>query len=339
MQREHLPGDASRSLVQHLRSSHRAARRRGAARRHAPELLHGWAGSVVGGGRDLAVISSLTLLPALLLIGGRRAFWPFVPHAGDLGADRRMAGGGGWATASPEASRDLERESRRPPDPCGRSGDVLHRPHHGGLVPRRSRGRARAAVDLTVFPAGSNAPTVVIVPDEARVAPSRELRRAAGVAQVSSRTEQGPPGTKLSVTSKPTPLGHGVRCDRSAPHRGEAGWRHQRHGRRTDRRGTRPPRRIRPRQQLLVPLILRGARDPDRPPPRLVAPALLVAQWSCPTWPHWEQLRHLHQALRVRRHRSVLPSARLPLPGRARCRLQHLPDRPRPRGGAAPRHP
>ena len=29
-----------------------------------------------------AALSMLTLLPALLLIFGRRAFWPFVPHAG-----------------------------------------------------------------------------------------------------------------------------------------------------------------------------------------------------------------------------------------------------------------
>ena len=41
--------------------------------------------SAVGVG--LAMISSLTLLPALLLIGGRRAFWPFVPHPGDPGTD------------------------------------------------------------------------------------------------------------------------------------------------------------------------------------------------------------------------------------------------------------
>jgi RND superfamily putative drug exporter len=38
-------------------------------------------------GVALAMLSNLTLLPALLLIFGRRAFWPFVPLAGSSGAD------------------------------------------------------------------------------------------------------------------------------------------------------------------------------------------------------------------------------------------------------------
>jgi RND superfamily putative drug exporter len=38
-------------------------------------------------GVGVAVLATLTLLPALLLIFGRRAFWPSVPHAGDAGAD------------------------------------------------------------------------------------------------------------------------------------------------------------------------------------------------------------------------------------------------------------
>jgi RND superfamily putative drug exporter len=38
-------------------------------------------------GVALAMLSTLTLLPALLLIFGRHAFWPFVPLAGSSGAD------------------------------------------------------------------------------------------------------------------------------------------------------------------------------------------------------------------------------------------------------------
>lgn len=34
-----------------------------------------------------AMVSMLTLLPALLVTFGRKAFWPFVPHAGDSGTD------------------------------------------------------------------------------------------------------------------------------------------------------------------------------------------------------------------------------------------------------------
>jgi RND superfamily putative drug exporter len=44
-------------------------------------------GPVGAMGVGLAAIFMLTLLPALLTIFGRRAFWPFVPHVGDVGAD------------------------------------------------------------------------------------------------------------------------------------------------------------------------------------------------------------------------------------------------------------
>ena len=46
-----------------------------------------------------AALSMLTLLPALLLIFGRRAFWPFVPHTPDDAADVR-----GPDRARPEAA-------------------------------------------------------------------------------------------------------------------------------------------------------------------------------------------------------------------------------------------
>ncbi len=55
-------------------------------------------GPIAAMGVALAVLSSLTLLPALLLIFGRRAFWPFIPrYAGEEadeahGAWRRIAG-------------------------------------------------------------------------------------------------------------------------------------------------------------------------------------------------------------------------------------------------------
>jgi RND superfamily putative drug exporter len=44
-------------------------------------------GPVGAMGVALGAIFMLTLLPALLTIFGRRAFWPFVPHVGDVGAD------------------------------------------------------------------------------------------------------------------------------------------------------------------------------------------------------------------------------------------------------------
>ncbi|HET7379543.1 MAG TPA: MMPL family transporter, partial [Gaiellales bacterium] len=50
------------------------------------------------------------------------------------------------------------------------------------------------------FPAGANAPTVVITPTTRATAVARAAAGVSGVASVSPRTEHGPPGTKISVT-------------------------------------------------------------------------------------------------------------------------------------------
>src|SRR5206468_3648566 len=44
-------------------------------------------------GVALAMLSMLTLLPAALVVGGRRAFWPLVPRFGSEGADETR---GAW---------------------------------------------------------------------------------------------------------------------------------------------------------------------------------------------------------------------------------------------------
>jgi RND superfamily putative drug exporter len=152
-------------------------------------------------GVGLAMISSLTLLPALLLIGGRRAFWPFVPHAGDEGTDETH---GRWR----------------------RLGDrIAHAPRRVWIVTLAllacaTAGLATFSTNLTTadsfrgtpesvrgqrlvsesFPAGANAPTVVITPTARAAAVARAAAGVPGVASVSRRTEQGPPGTKISVT-------------------------------------------------------------------------------------------------------------------------------------------
>ena len=46
-------------------------------------------GPVGAMGIAVAALAMLTLLPALLLIGGRRAFWPFVPRYGSQDAAAR----------------------------------------------------------------------------------------------------------------------------------------------------------------------------------------------------------------------------------------------------------
>ncbi len=161
--------------------------------------------SAVGVG--LAMISSLTLLPALLLIGGRRAFWPFVPHPGDTGTD---ATHGRWRRLG-------DRIARRPRATWIGSLAILLLLATGlttfstDLTTADSfRGEPEAVRGQRLisqsFPAGSNAPTVVIVPDAARVtAVAKAATGVPGVADVSSRSEQGPPGTKLSVTLEADP--------------------------------------------------------------------------------------------------------------------------------------
>ena len=67
--------------------------------------VNGTAGLALIGasGIGLAMLVMCTLLPALLAIVGRRAFWPFIPRLGSEGADathgvwRRIAERVGWA--------------------------------------------------------------------------------------------------------------------------------------------------------------------------------------------------------------------------------------------------
>ena len=64
-------------------------------------------------GVAVAVISTLTLLPGLLLIAGRRAFWPRIPRVGDVASDETSAGG-----PSASASRSARGASRSPSRAC-----------------------------------------------------------------------------------------------------------------------------------------------------------------------------------------------------------------------------
>ena len=65
-------------------------------------------GPIAAMGVACAALSALTLLPALLAIFGRRAFWPFVPHTASLGAGAR----GRLREGAPQLPRGIGR--RRP---------------------------------------------------------------------------------------------------------------------------------------------------------------------------------------------------------------------------------
>jgi RND superfamily putative drug exporter len=157
-------------------------------------------------GVGVAMVSMLTLLPALLAIFGRRAFWPFVPHYGDEGVDETH---GAWRKVG-------ERVARRPRAVWVATTAVLLVMGLGmlnlsnGLTQTNSfRGEVEsvqgAELVAASFPSGANAPTDVIVPDPARAdAVAGAVRGVDGVAQVRP-VDEGPPGVLLNAILEPDP--------------------------------------------------------------------------------------------------------------------------------------
>ena len=153
-------------------------------------------------GIAMAVLSMLTVLPALLTLFGRRAFWPYIPRFGTEGADETH---GRWR-------RIADRVARRPRRVAIGAGAALGVMILGltflnsdlttGNMFRNDVDSVEGQKLLeTGFSAGTNAPTDVLVTNRARVDEVRvALARAPGVADVSDRAERGPAGAKLEVT-------------------------------------------------------------------------------------------------------------------------------------------
>ncbi len=143
-------------------------------------------------GVALAMLSTLTLLPSLLLIFGRRAFWPFVPREGSSGAD---ATHGPW---------------RRVAEVVGRRHRVIATATLAvlavlciGLTSLNTNLSGNAAFTGVVeseqgqtlvdrhFPAGASSPLQVVVPSPARVAAVRAaIARAPGVSRAPAALSQ-----------------------------------------------------------------------------------------------------------------------------------------------------
>ena len=157
-------------------------------------------------GVGVAMVAMLTLLPALLAITGRRAFWPFIPRVGDLGAD---AAHGKWR-------RWGEWIGKRPRVIWIVTALLLVVMSLGllnfstGLTQGNSfRGEVESvqgqALLATSFPAGENAPTDIIVPDKAKAkAVAAAVAAVPGVAAVRP-AGVGPPGVQLAATLKYSP--------------------------------------------------------------------------------------------------------------------------------------
>jgi RND superfamily putative drug exporter len=163
-------------------------------------------GPVCAMGIALAMLSMLTLLPALLCIAGRRAFWPFIPHVGDEASDETH---GFWRRVGENVSRRPRR--------------IWLATTAGLLV--LCLGLTQLNTDLTsangfrdsvdsvagqkllaaAFPAGASAPTDVVVGDAARVqAVRRALADEPGVASLGP-VQRGAPGARFDLTLEADP--------------------------------------------------------------------------------------------------------------------------------------
>jgi RND superfamily putative drug exporter len=156
-------------------------------------------GPVGAMGVAVAALAMLTLLPAFLLLAGRRAFWPFVPRVGSEerarhGTWRRL---GEWiesrhrivwvATVLGLGLLSLGITTL--------DDDLTTANAFRGEVESVQGQRAIEAS----FPAGASAPTIVLVTDPASVEAAAEAARSSEVVAEVGRPEQGPPGTRFPV--------------------------------------------------------------------------------------------------------------------------------------------
>ncbi len=153
-------------------------------------------------GIAMAMVSMLTILPALLAVFGRRAFWPFIPRVGTHGTD---ASHGVWRRIADWVARGPRRVW------VGTSAVLalmitgltfLNSDLTTGNMFRSDVDSVQGQELVEAgFPAGSNAPTEVLVTDENALASVRAaVAQAPGVAEVSPQVERGPSGAKLEVT-------------------------------------------------------------------------------------------------------------------------------------------
>lgn len=157
-------------------------------------------------GVALAMLAMLTLLPCALVIGGRRAFWPFIPRYGSSGSDETH---GAWRRVAERVAASPRR--------VWITTILLLGIFCIGLTSFSTklsntqdfRGSVQSVEGQNLiakaFPAGANAPTDVVVQKVSDVpAVRRALLGVPGVAAVSA-PELGKPGARLSVTLKYDP--------------------------------------------------------------------------------------------------------------------------------------
>jgi RND superfamily putative drug exporter len=157
----------------------------------------------------LALVSALTLLPALLAATGRRTFWPLIPRVQGEGEDDAMRRGL-W--------RRLGARLARRPRAVWTGGALILAILCTGVtsldvgLPQdeqfRDRTEAVRGQDLIAraFPAGALAPATIVVGPGDAVEPVRSLPRdRPGIASLGDEVRRGPSGAVFDAVLKPDP--------------------------------------------------------------------------------------------------------------------------------------
>ena len=157
-------------------------------------------------GIGLAMLVMCTLLPALLTIFGRRAFWPFIPHYGDEGAD---ATHGIWR-------RIAERVGGRPRAVwigtlvllgvmcLGLTAFSTNLTTGNQFREEESSTRGQELVERA-FAAGADVPNTVVVPNPQQADAVRTALEKREEVAALGPVEEGPPGARfdLILTEEP----------------------------------------------------------------------------------------------------------------------------------------
>jgi putative drug exporter of the RND superfamily len=170
-------------------------------------------GPIAAIGIACAALSMLTLLPALLTIFGRRAFWPFIPRYEEavpgekeapFQAHRFWARVGHWVAAGPQ--RVMVGSIAVLLVCCaGFAFFSLELTSEDSYRTEVESVEGQELLDQS-FPSGASAPTDVIVPEPGQVpAVKNAVEGVDGVESVSEPVASGPEGTLIQATLEPNP--------------------------------------------------------------------------------------------------------------------------------------
>jgi RND superfamily putative drug exporter len=166
-------------------------------------------GPVGAMGVSIAAAAMLTLLPGLLLVGGRRAFWPYVPHVGSGALSERRRGVwerlGTWIEGRCRAVWIIAALA------LGALALGVLTLDDNLTTANSFRGSVESVEGQQLvarsFPAGASAPTVVLVRERDKLASALAAARSAeGVATV-GQPELGSTGARFPVTLTSDPFG------------------------------------------------------------------------------------------------------------------------------------